>query len=34
MSLLKEVNNDVRGWRLGSVVTVVDRGFSSEGNLT
>lgn len=34
MSLLKEVKDDLRGWRLGRVVTVVDRGFSSDENLT
>jgi hypothetical protein len=31
MSVLAEVKDDLRGWRLGRVVTVVDRGFSSEG---
>jgi hypothetical protein len=34
MSLLKEVKDDMRGWRLGRVITIVDRGFSSEENLT
>ncbi len=34
MSLLKQVKDDLRGWRLGRVVTVVDRGFSSDENLT
>ena len=34
MSLLKEVKDDLRGWRLGRVITVVDRGFSSDENLT
>ena len=34
MSVLKEVKDDLRGWRLGRVVTVVDRGFSSDENLT
>ena len=34
MSLLKEVKDDMRGWRLGRVITVVDRGFSSDENLT
>jgi hypothetical protein len=33
MSLLKEVKDDMRGWRLGRVITVVDRGFSSDENL-
>jgi len=33
MSVLQEVKNDMRGWRLGRVVTVVDRGFSSDENL-
>lgn len=33
MSLLQEVKDDLRGWRLGRVVTVVDRGFSSDENL-
>jgi transposase len=33
MSVLKEVKDDMRGWRLGRVVTVVDRGFSSDENL-
>ena len=33
MSLLKEVKDDLRGWRLGRVITVVDRGFSSDENL-
>jgi len=33
MSVLKEVKDDLRGWRLGRVVTVVDRGFSSDQNL-
>ena len=28
-----EVKDDLRGWRLGRVVTVVDRGFSSDENL-
>jgi hypothetical protein len=32
-SLLPEVKDDLRGWRLGRVVTVVDRGFSSDANL-
>lgn len=33
MSVLGEVKDDLRGWRLGRVVTVVDRGFSSDANL-
>jgi len=33
MSVIEEVKDDLRGWRLGRVVTVVDRGFSSKGNL-
>jgi hypothetical protein len=33
MSVLPEVKDDLRGWRLGRVVTVVDRGFSSDRNL-
>ena len=33
MSVLQEVKDDMRGWRLGRVVTVVDRGFSSDENL-
>jgi hypothetical protein len=33
MSVLGEVKDDLRGWRLGRVVTVVDRGFSSQENL-
>ncbi len=33
MSLLPQVKDDLRGWRLGRVVTVVDRGFSSDKNL-
>jgi hypothetical protein len=33
MSVIGEVKNDLRGWRLGRVVTVVDRGFSSDENL-
>ena len=33
MSVLAEVKDDMRGWRLGRVVTVVDRGFSSDENL-
>lgn len=33
MSVLREVKDDMRGWRLGRVITVVDRGFSSDENL-
>jgi hypothetical protein len=33
MSVIREVKDDLRGWRLGRVVTVVDRGFSSDENL-
>lgn len=33
MTVLPEVKDDLRGWRLGRVVTVVDRGFSSDANL-
>ena len=32
-TILPEVKDDLRGWRLGRVVTVVDRGFSSQENL-
>jgi hypothetical protein len=32
-SVLPQVKDDLRGWRLGRVVTVVDRGFSSQANL-
>jgi transposase len=32
-TVLKQVKDDLRGWRLGRVVTVVDRGFSSNENL-
>jgi transposase len=32
-AVLKQVKDDLRGWRLGRVVTVVDRGFSSDDNL-
>jgi len=32
-ALLPQVKDDLRGWRLGRVVTVVDRGFSSDANL-
>jgi len=33
MSVITEVKDSLRGWRLGRVVTVVDRGFSSDENL-
>jgi Transposase DDE domain len=33
MTVLPEVKDGLRGWRLGRVVTVVDRGFSSDENL-
>jgi hypothetical protein len=33
MSVIAQVKDDLRGWRLGRVVTVVDRGFSSDENL-
>jgi hypothetical protein len=33
MAILPEVKDGLRGWRLGRVVTVVDRGFSSDANL-
>lgn len=32
-SILPEVKDGLRGWRLGRVVTVVDQGFSSDANL-
>jgi transposase len=32
-TVLKQVKDDLRGWRLGRVVTVVDRGFSADDNL-
>ena len=32
-AILPEVRDGLRGWRLGRVVTVVDRGFSSRENL-
>lgn len=31
--VLPQVKDDLRGWWLGRVLTVVDRGFSSEENL-
>jgi len=33
MSVVQEVKNDLVGWKLGRVITVLDRGFSSEDNL-
>lgn len=33
MSVVDEVKKDLMGWRLGRVITVLDRGFSSEDNL-
>jgi hypothetical protein len=33
MTVLKQVKDDLRGWRLGRVVTVVDRGFAGDDNL-
>ncbi|MCR4440551.1 MAG: IS1634 family transposase [Peptococcaceae bacterium] len=33
MSVVEEVKTDLMGWKLGRVITVVDRGFSSEENL-
>lgn len=33
MSVVRQVKNDLVGWKLGRVITVVDRGFSSEDNL-
>jgi hypothetical protein len=32
-TILPQVKDDIRGWRLGRVITVVDRGFSSSDNL-
>lgn len=32
-TILPEVKDDIRGWRLGRIITVVDRGFSSTDNL-
>jgi transposase len=32
-AILPQVKDDIRGWRLGRVITVVDRGFSSAENL-
>jgi hypothetical protein len=33
ITVLQQVKDDLRGWRLGRVVTVVDRGFASDDNL-
>jgi len=33
MSVVEEVKKDLTGWRLGRVITVLDRGFVSEDNL-
>jgi len=33
MSVVEEVKKDLMGWKLGRVITVLDRGFSSEENL-
>jgi Transposase DDE domain len=33
LTVLQQVKDDLRGWRLGRVVTVVDRGFASDDNL-
>jgi hypothetical protein len=33
MTVLKQVKDDLRGWRLGRIITVVDRGFASDDNL-
>lgn len=33
MSVVPEVKKDLTGWKLGRVITVVDRGFCSEDNL-
>jgi transposase len=33
VNVVEEVKNDLVGWKLGRVVSVVDRGFSSEDNL-
>ena len=32
-TILPEVKDDIRGWRLGRIITVVERGFSSADNL-
>ncbi|MGG6440159.1 IS1634 family transposase [Saccharococcus caldoxylosilyticus] len=33
MTVIKQVKNDLIGWKLGRVISVMDRGFSSEENL-
>jgi len=33
MSVIEEVKKDLIGWKLGRVITVIDRGFASEENL-
>jgi len=33
MSVIPEVKRDLIGWKLGRVISVIDRGFSSEENL-
>ncbi|HET7518497.1 MAG TPA: IS1634 family transposase [Actinomycetes bacterium] len=33
MTVITQVKDDLRGWRLGRVITVVDRGFASDDNL-
>jgi len=33
MSVISQVKKDLRGWKLGRVITVLDRGFSSKDNL-
>ena len=33
MSVVNQVKKDLRGWKLGRVITVLDRGFSSKENL-
>jgi transposase len=33
MTVIKQVKNDLIGWKLGCVISVMDRGFSSEENL-
>lgn len=33
MSVVEEVKEDLNGWKLGRVRSVINRGFSSENNL-
>lgn len=33
MTVIEQVKKDLVGWKLGRVITVIDRGFSSESNL-